>query len=416
MRIDEETAGMILGQLDDDPPTPSRIDLARAVTDARRRRRNRRVGGYTAVAGATALLLVGTSAAAGRWLSPAPSPPGSGGTGPSAAAVLGAAPPAPTKCALGELPLPDGRKMALVTGADPTGRFLLGRTYPATSPASGGMGLHVVIWDRRTPRIVALPGDDQSLSDVNSRGVAIGTGWAQGGTTSYFYRDGKVAKLPGGDGADVRAINDAGAIVGTRNQQPVIWRSGDQSPVVLPLPSGATGGAAVDIDEDGTVIGVVGNDLKNQRPYMWSPGGGGHDLAIPSGVPAPTTKSRKNPSGAKAAGPTASVFHIRLGWVSGRVNDTAVQWNLRTGETRTFPEFGAAADNINRYGWQIGINTDGRAQFRSEAGPLALPELAPHPPGGLSNIPTTLSDDGKTIGGQSDDRDSVIHAVVWTCT
>src|SRR5690349_16004793 len=151
MRIDEESAGLILGQLDDDPPTPSRVDLARAVTDARRRRRIRRVGGYTAVAGATALLLVGTSAAAGRWLSPAPSPPGSGRTGPPANAALDAAPPAPTKCVLGELPLPDGRTMALVTGADPSGRFLLGRTYPATSPANGG--LHVVIWDRRAPRL-----------------------------------------------------------------------------------------------------------------------------------------------------------------------------------------------------------------------------------------------------------------------
>ena len=62
MRIDEESAGMILGQLDQDPPTPSKVDLARAVTDARRRRRTRQVAGYTAVAGATALLLVGTSA------------------------------------------------------------------------------------------------------------------------------------------------------------------------------------------------------------------------------------------------------------------------------------------------------------------------------------------------------------------
>src|SRR5438552_14911334 len=137
MRIDEESAGMILGQLDQDPPTPSKVDLARAVTDARRRRRTRQVAGYTAVAGATALLLVGTSAVAGRWLSPAPSQPGSGGTGSSPTA---AAPPAPTKCTLGELPLPDGRKMALVTGADPTGRFLLGRTYPAASPADGSMG------------------------------------------------------------------------------------------------------------------------------------------------------------------------------------------------------------------------------------------------------------------------------------
>src|SRR5690349_1234375 len=413
MRIDEESAGLILGQLDDDPPAPSRVDVARALTDARRRRRIRRVGGYTAVAGVTALLLVGTSAVAGRWLNPVPSPLGSSRTGPPATAALDAAPPAPTTCALGELPLPDGRKMALVTGADPTGRFLLGRTYPAVNPPGGGMGLHVVIWDRRTPHIVALPGDDQSLTDVNRSGVAVGSGWAGGGTTSYFYRNGTVAKLPGGDGAQVRAIDDAGTIVGTRNDQPVIWRSVDRSPVVLPLPSGVTKGVAIDIDEDGTVIGVVGADLTTQRPYVWLPKGGGHDLALPSGVPPATGKSGGKPSRALT---TASVFHISHGWVTGRVNATAVRWNLRTGETQILPDFGTAADNINRFGWQIGINTAGRAQFLADAAPVMLPELAPHQPGGLSNIPTTLSDDGRTIGGQSDDRDGVIHAVVWTCS
>jgi uncharacterized membrane protein len=275
------------------------------------------------------------------------------------------------------------------------------------------MGLHVVIWDRRAPRMVALPGDDQSLIDVNRNGVAVGNGWADAGTTSYFYRNGTVAKLPGGDGAAVRAINDAGMIVGTRNEKPVIWRSVDRSPVLLPLPAGATTGAAIDIDEDGTVIGVVGKDNTANRPYVWLPNGGGHDLALPSGVPAATNKPGGKPSRAVT---TASVFHISHGWVTGRVNATAVRWNLRTGETHTLPDFGVAADNINRYGWQIGINAAGRAQFLADAGPVLLPELAPHQPGGLTNIPTTLSDDGTIIGGQSDDRNGVIHAVVWTCS
>jgi len=102
--------------------------------------------------------------------------------------------------------------------------------------------------------------------------------------------------------------------------------------------------------------------------------------------------------------------------VTGRVYDSAVLWNLRTGETRLLPDFGVRADNINRYGWQIGINAKGRAQFLADAGPVMLPELTPHQPGGLSNIPTTLSDDGKVIGGQSDDKDDVIHAVRWTCS
>jgi hypothetical protein len=406
MRIDDDTAGLILRQLDDDPGTPTTVDVARAVADGRRRHRARRVGGYAAAAGATALLLVGVSAAAGRWLGPAPSPAGSAQQAPSKN------PAAPTKCVLGLLPVPDGRKMALVTGGDPTGRFLLGRTYPATSPPDGSMGLNVVIWDRLRPSLVALPGDDQSLSDINSHGVAVGSGWGPSGTTSYFYRAGHVSKLPGGDGADVRAINDASAAVGSRGEKPVLWRSVDQAPVVLPLPSGAATGAAFDIDEDGTVIGVVGTDTKAQRPYVWLPNGDGHDLPLPSGIPAPTDKS----GAARRGVPTASAFNIRFGWVSGRVNGTAVRWNLRTGETRTFPKLGLRADDINRYGWQIGIDANGIARLLADPGTVVLPELAPHQPTGLSNIPTTLSDDGKVIGGQSDDKDDVIHAVVWTCS
>jgi len=150
---------------------------------------------------------------------------------------------------------------------------------------------------------------------------------------------------------------------------------------------------------------------------VWLPGGGGHDLAVPSGIPAPTVKPGTGKSGAaRGAAPMASVFNIRFGWVSGRVYSTVVRWNLRTGETQTFPELAGAADGINRYGWLIGLDTQGRAKFVADAGPVPLPELSPHKPSGLSNIPNTLSDDGKVIGGQSDDKDDVIHAVLWTCS
>jgi hypothetical protein len=74
------------------------------------------------------------------------------------------------------------------------------------------------------------------------------------------------------------------------------------------------------------------------------------------------------------------------------------------------------ASAVNRYGWQVGIDAQGRAVFRSDAGAVVLPDLAAHKPGELKNGPTTLSDDGKVIGGQSDDRSGVIRAVVWTCS
>jgi hypothetical protein len=47
---------------------------------------------------------------------------------------------------------------------------------------------------------------------------------------------------------------------------------------------------------------------------------------------------------------------------------------------------------------------------------VVLPALAAHEPGNLKNIATTVSDDGRTIGGQSDDSNEVIRAVVWRCS
>src|SRR5262249_2146106 len=154
-------------------------------------------------------------------------------------------------------------------------------------------------------------------------------------------------KLPGGDGAEVRAINGAGTVVGSRGDKPMVWRSVDQPPVALALPSGATTGSAYDIDEDGTIIGVVGKGLYTMRPYVWLPHRGGHEVAIPSGVPVPAQTGKVKAGAARRGAPAAMLFNIRLGWVSGRVNDTAVRWNLRTGETRTFPQLGPRADAIN---------------------------------------------------------------------
>ncbi len=420
MHIDENSAGTILGQLDDDPPVPSIVDIERAVGDGRRRRRVRRAAGYGAVAGAAALVLAGGSVLAGTLRGPGTHIDGSQQA--AASAPVPKAPPAPTACALHMLPLPDGRTMALVTGGDPTGRFLLGRSYPANVGQRSNMGLHVIIWDRRKATLVAVPGDDQSLNDINSLGVAVGNSWAKSGEGAYYYRAGKVSQLPGGTGAEVRAINDAGTAVGSRGGKPVLWASVTSGPVNLALPSGATGGAAFDIDEDGTVIGTVSSaGPGSQEPYVWLPDGSGHRVDIPTNIPIPTVSSpaAKNPdkSGARTASvPVATAYHIRDGWLTGRVYATAVRWNLRTGEVRTFPDFDTAADAINRYGWQVGIDMHGGAIFVGDGGSVALPGLAASAPGSLANIPSSISDDGKVIGGQSDDKTGVIRAVAWTCS
>src|SRR5690606_21301427 len=89
--------------------------------------------------------------------------------------------------------------------------------------------------------------------------------------------------LPVAGAAEARAINDAGQIVGTRDsRQPVIWHSADSAPVDLRLPDPGWRGEAIDIDEDGTVVGVVhSDDGRTERGYVWFPDGTGRLLPDP---------------------------------------------------------------------------------------------------------------------------------------
>jgi uncharacterized membrane protein len=432
MRLDEEPAGAVLGLLDEDPARPSTVDVRRAIAEGRRRRCVRRVGGYAVAAGVTGLMLMGTSLAVVTWDGSAPDTTGAPETSNGPAAEV--APPAPTTCAIRELTTPDGRKMALVTGGDPSGRFLLGRTYPAQGSADDGMGLHVVVWDKLQPTLVTVPGDDQSLQDINSSGTGIGISFTDSGVTSWLYRGGAVTRLPDGDKAQVAAINEAGIAVGSLGDsptvgKPVIWRSVDQAPKELPLPAGTSTGRASDIDEDGTIIGAVGNGLADMRAYVWSPDGVGRELPVPADLAATASEEAASEQANSGKGPgkrglvpdagkvpLTMAYNIRNSWVSGRIRAVAVRWNLRTGDVSRYPDLDGYAGAVNRHSWQIGIDAQGRAVFRPDRGPVVLPELASHSPGGLQNIPTTLSDDATVIGGQSDDKDGVIHAVVWTCS
>ncbi|MEU7909299.1 hypothetical protein [Actinoplanes sp. NPDC049118] len=133
---------------------------------------------------------------------------------------------------------------------------------------------------------------------------------------------------------------------------------------------------------------------------------------------------------------TARVFGIRNGWATGLATNgvggkgedprkakarglagarvAAVRWNVRTGEVRVFAELTTAAGAVNAQGWQVGVDRQGRAVLVAGR-TVVLPDLAGHEPGGLANSASTLSDDGRTVGGQSDDATGTIQAVVWRC-
>ena len=409
----------LLRSLDDDPRTPSTIDIHRAITSGKRRRA-RRSAGYAGAAAVTAVAVAGASVAGGVFTddgasrNPAATPAKSA---PAKAEPGAVAVAPPNRCRLEKLPVPGDVSMALVAGADPTGRYIVGRSYPK------GGGYQAVIWHDGKGRNVAMPGDsEEQLTDVNSAGTAIGWSYDASGQVPYVYRDGKVSKLPGVKQAEPRGINDAGAIVagdGAELRDVLLWKSPTAQPTRLPLPAGATHAMAGDIDEDGTVVGTI--DMRT--PYVWLPDGSHHALTLPTVNGKPLSR--------------AGAFGIRNGWVTGTAGGgglarggagtgkdkaqeplVGVRWNLRTGEVQVVGELQDLAGAVNAQGWLVGSDKQGRAVLVAGDTPVLLPPLAKKKQTNVSNIPSTLSDDGRIVAGQSDDDDAndTIKAVVWHCS
>jgi uncharacterized membrane protein len=314
-------------------------------------------------------------------------------------------PAPPTSCVVKALPLPAGQTMALVSGADPAGRYLVGRSYPPSG------GYQTLIWDNQRVRTVPMKGAETSLLDVNSAGVAVGTSYEQNGTstTAWVYRDGKLSKLLGG-ASTAYAVNDAGTIAGgllndRGAQSPVVWPTSSVRPVPLSMPDKTYRGAARDIDEDGTVVATLTDDRDVDHAFAWLPDGDRVALKPPAtnGGPAFTSMA---------------AFSIRNGWITGWANrgngQEAVRWNLRTGVATVFRDFNVRPSQANTFGWMVGSDVAGQALFVSENGPLKLPDLVAHR-NSFDNIANTVSDTGRTIGGQSLGTDGKIRAVIWTC-
>jgi len=412
----------LLRSLDPEPPTPSTVDITRAIAAGRTRRMLRGVG-YAGVAAVTTLVVAGVAVAVGQHGNN-PTRPTVVAASPSKSATLprgdytipgtkGWAAPAavpPSSCTIEKLPVPDGVKMAIVGGGDPTGSWFVGRSYPKG-------GYQAVIWHAGTAQKVMLPGDlEEDLVDVNAKGDAVGWSYVQskgndGVQVPYAYVGGQIVKLKGVATGSANAINEAGAIAGVGGDQAVMWPSATAAPIPLPVPKGTQSSTAGDIDEDGTVVGSL--DLT--VPYVWFADGTYRAL------PLPTINGKKAVSG--------RVFSIRNGWATGVADATArgradgksggkvtaVRWNVRTGEVQLDDRgWDDMVDAANAQGWAVGI-VKGQATFIAGDNKIVLPEVVKHQAGTLSTIPNTLSDDGKVVAGQSDDASDTIRAVVWHC-
>lgn len=406
MESEERYGVAVLRALDVEPTTVSRVDVSRAVSDGRRRRRIRRWSRAGACAAVVAVAVAGvplvTSALAGGE--------------PSASGPVAATPPTtaravvpPTACTVSRLPVPGGHPMALVTGADPTGRVLLGRAYP-----EGHNGRYpVVIWDDGAPRTVDVPGADQALNDANSAGVAVGSGWHGEAPRPYVYRDGTVRALPGVRTGEAIAINESGVILGQRGtgsgSVPVIWRSATEPAKDLPVPSGWTGNA-VAVGDDGSAVAILRrNGEKWPRAYLWGPDGKGRSL------PKPSAEEFFRPYSIHENSVYGVATDIESYAAGGRDRSvTPVRLDLTTGQYTRMRATSMLPSEANGSGWLVGSTVDGRAAFSAGRDTLTLPDLDNHR-SATANIATTVSEDGRIVAGQADDANGVIQPVVWRC-
>ncbi|MEU2616001.1 hypothetical protein ABZ570_31180 [Micromonospora sp. NPDC007271] len=409
MTNDEEHFAGLLRHLDDGPDRPSRVDLPTAIGEARRRRRNRRT--FTAsVAGVAAVAAVAAVPLAVR----ADRPIERGrpmATGTSASASLPPPSAGPTTCTAELLPIPGGRSKSLVTGGDPTGRYLLGRSFP-----DQGLSHPLIIWDGDRAHDVRLPGSYQELTDISPSGVAVGTAYFGGRPQPYVVRYGKATRLPGVGAGEATAISADGRIVGARQdgdrRLPVLWSGPDKPAVDLPLPGPKWEGIAIGVDSDGTVVGMIqagpGAAIK---AVVWRSGGKPELLPLPS-----TTDG------------TATEFHpvtFQGGWITGTAyrgdGDTrsvhAVRYHLARGEYVPLPpKLNPTAGNGR--GWVVGRVDRIDAGLATDDGLVRLPDLDGRT-GRYGAGAVSISDDGQVIGGQLDTKSGQhtidMRAVRWRC-
>ncbi|MGA5303187.1 hypothetical protein ACPCHT_24880 [Nucisporomicrobium flavum] len=403
--LDDERYGRaLLRPLAGEPAGQPRIDVSRAMAQGRRRRLTRWWASGTAIVALTATTAAGGTLAFSAVGRPGTAPRPVATPAPS---ITAAAPlERPKDCTVTRLPT-GGVEKALVTGGDPSGHWVVGRTYPAGKD-DGSRPL--VIWkDGKIADTVRIGGQDQSFEDINKRGNAVGYTF-EPGVRPYAYSNGKVTPIPGGE-AVAQAINDDGVVVGSLGPiyegLPVRWSSITAQPEKLPVPRGTESGAAIDIDEDGTILGTVSPKGKEGSGYLWLPDGTHRAMPLP-----------------KIDGKKATMFwpaSIRNGWVVGRsVVDTEQErrfeffrFRIATGRYERLPDDSGMPDRVAANGWIIGtarrpvITSDGNVTTELPGYRKAK--------GRQDYLISSFSDDGRTAAGYSSGEGVSNHPLLWEC-
>ena len=193
-----------------------------------------------------------------------------------------------------------------------------GWVTPGTSRAT--------LWDARGRAHDLGIGDGSSATDINDRGQVVGHASDPLGDRAFVVSLGSAPVfLPPAPGTDphheiATAINERGDVAGygrysgTALLAPVVWRGRSHAPERLPAPN--TYHSVVDINEQGTVLGNVG-DAEGYRAVVWT--GPDHlEVAV----------------AARGSNAIGEAINDR-GQVAGRLLDTneAFRWDPRTRRT-----------------------------------------------------------------------------------
>jgi len=414
MNIDDGREADLMAPLLGAEPRPPRVDLRQAIGEARRRRRMHRVGGASGVVAAVAVVAVAVPLGINAARSAAPAPRGSGpASQPPHPSASASAVPGSVSCTEQLLPVPDGVTMALVSGGDASGRYLIGRSYPGNK----GDDEQPLIWDNGVAHKVPINGADPELVAISTNGTAVGNAFSGGVESAFIYRDGTLSRLGGATNVEATSVNNAGTVAGSRDVDhsslPVVWRTPTSPAKDLPMPSPSWRGTPSAVLDDGTVIGSVSPSVTSNesRGIVWHPDGTFQLLPLPEI--------------AGAGGINGLwLYNVRGTVVLGRaVADTPqmtvfypVAYDLTTGQ---YTDLSTARLNVsagNSRHWLVGsgpYSHPGALLWTPDTGLVKLPNLTGKPDVGDDAV--YVSEDGTVIAGDNTDKHGVSRAVVWRC-
>lgn len=317
----------------------------------------------------------------------------------------------PAACDIAVLPMPGDTYFSIVTGMSDDGSAIAYRAYPVG--LEGEERYPMVYLDGEAHK-VSMPGTDQTLTDINSSGTAVGSSWVDDLPVTYVWEDDVLTRLT--DKGTAAAINENGDIVGSVEEDgsriPVIWPAGETEPVGLAVPEGTVDGWASAVEDDGTVVGALrilieGTDLSVSTPYLWHPDCTGERLPVPEVV---------------GKEDFISTADINGDWVIGNLFtptlEAGVRWNLADGTVEVLDILGAFS--VDAEGTASG-DLPPAAGYQTADGELVeLPGVTDPVDNWFGDIATEIDTTGDFLAGQvfaGEDEYGmhILKAVTWTC-